>query len=171
MQNHKFIWDLSRINKRAMCSAIKSCRKIAKIHKKQILTDKQTCNQTVDMMCSLCSSWNIVFFLRWEVDWALSGYKKTRTQKELEFNEGADTFPHGALKKPFEDDLFTNTHPNWCLTEEADGKWDGVTILGSRKETSFSSPVISLQVQNGHDPLWSQGALFSGVLLHILTQQ
>lgn len=91
----------------------KECsRKIAKIHKKQIFTDKQTYNQTVDMICSLCSSCNVVFSLRWEVDWDLEDIRKPEHKKEFEFNEGADTFPHEIFKKSFEDNLFTNTHPN-----------------------------------------------------------
>lgn len=67
-----------------MCSARKSySRKIAKIYGKQNLRDKQTYNQTVNTICSLCSSWNVVFSLRWDADWALSRYKKTRTQKRI----------------------------------------------------------------------------------------
>ena len=63
---------------------------------------------------------------------------------ELESNKVADLFPHKTLKKSFEDTLFMNTHLNWHLTEEAESKWEGVTILGSRKGGCFLALVISL---------------------------
>lgn len=78
MQNHKFVQDLSRINKRAACSSMKSySREIAKIYKKQILTDKQTHYKTVNMLIPFVVLGNVVC-LRWEGDRALGGYKETR---------------------------------------------------------------------------------------------
>lgn len=138
MQNHTFIQNLSRINKRAVYSARKSySRKTANTLKKEILTDKhimklRTCS------CSLCRSWEYCLYDGKGTVILVVIRKKTNKTKpghkiELEFDKGVDSFPHKTLKKSFEDNLFMNTHLNWILAEEAESKWEGVTILRSRK--------------------------------------
>lgn len=61
------------------------------------------------MICSLFNSWSVVFSLRWESDWDI---RKAEHKKEFEFSKGADSIPHKTLKKLFEDNFFTNIHPN-----------------------------------------------------------